>query len=217
MHPLTNLSDRALKVLVILLLAAQPLSLKAIKAEYKKPMGWQSLNEALYELTHEGLISRLDFRGEAYVALPHARQMILGEGQILQTSPAEVLNLSRRGLEHLDSSSSRGEEEPDAESPLLLDGQTSPAEVSDADLYDPAHVLAEYGIQEPQRSKLAALRWITADFIDAHCSRVLAESKEMGYAIHRMREKWGAGKPSEAHLSTGGQRRAARKYLDYLK
>ena len=96
MNPIVNLSDRALKVLVILLLAAQPLSLKAIKAEYKKPIGPNALKDALYELTHEGLIARLDYRGEAYVALPHARQMILGETSTVEVSLPDVATEARQ-------------------------------------------------------------------------------------------------------------------------
>ena len=85
MTDLTTLSDRALKVLVILLLAAQPVGKDFIRARYARPMGVNGLKDALFELTEARLIARTGFRGACWIATPTARQLILGE-----TSPREV-------------------------------------------------------------------------------------------------------------------------------
>jgi hypothetical protein len=230
MNPLTTISDRALKILVIMLLAGQPVSVEYIRAKYHQPMGPKSLKGALAELETEQLAARTAYRGDCYIATPAARQMILGEpsttpstenGELSTTNgemaTAEVSNLYRRGFDHLVSSSSRYTSES-KEPLLLLDPRTSTVEVS-SDLYNVHAVLAEYGIGEPALSKLAALPHVTADYVDAHCSRVLADGKDIALAIHRMSRNppWAAGKPAEAHLSPAGRERARTKYLNWNK
>lgn len=220
-HPLVQLSDRALKILIIILLAGQPVSIEYIKAEYKKPIGPKSITDSLRELQHEQLIARTAYRGEAFMATAHARQLILGETSAVEvsgllhpqepasypqagseTSTVEVSNLYRRGFDRLVSSSSSPPDPEEEKLPLPLEApETSAAEVS--------AVLAEYGIEEPARSQLAALGYVTPDYIDSHCSCVLADGKDIVLAIYRMKNKWDARRPSEQHLSANGRERQA--------
>lgn len=269
-HPLVTLSDRALKILVILLLAGEQVSRDYIRAEYKLPVGEKGLTDALKELTHERLITRVAYRGEAWLATPLARQLILGETSPRETSSEAhpINNVALTPYPQIEATYpqagqaqpakllpqsfqvSLGETSTHLASFLDLDNldpeddinqlasytlETSPRETSPLDetdstetslgetdphldpkLYDPASVLTEYGIDEPKRSQLIALWWVTADYIDAHCSRALAAAQQpnspiannpLGAAIHRITKHWIPGKPDENYLTDNGRLR----------
>ena len=230
------LGPQRLYLLTILIIFGQPV----LQARLESVTGWSPNTVA----KHLDALRELRFAtGEArrgWVATTSARQLVLGEscepsmteGQLsdrpsvteglgsdkpanpqrLRVQPSTV-----EGSGHLDSSGSRGDDEEENGDQLPLEeGEPSTSEGS-GELYSPAAVLAEYSIEEPARSELAALRWVIADYIDAHCSRVLAENKPIGFAIYRMRRHWGAGRPDERYLSAGGKLRQGDKYLDYLK
>lgn len=78
-----TLSDRALKILIILWQAATALSTDQIMATYAQKVGKYSIRIALMELEGKQLVSRLGYR-DGWMATPGSRQMILGE--VLPTS-----------------------------------------------------------------------------------------------------------------------------------
>ena len=67
------------------------------------------------------------------------------------------------------------------------------------------------GVREPAASELAALRWVTPDYINAHTERTRLDGMPLGTAIYRMRHQWEAPsvpprrdpKPIESRYSTG--------------
>jgi hypothetical protein len=117
----------------------------------------------------------------------------------------------------------------DSSAPSKFEGLRPQAGDEDPRLYDPAAVLADYDIQEPTRSQLAALRHVTALYIDAHivgaikyCKRksIADPDAPLKIAISRMQQGWTPDKlhPHDAqYLSPNGQLRNRRKYLDWLK
>jgi len=184
-----KLSDRALKILVILWRAAAPITRTQIMADYARPISNRGLQIALTELENARLVSRIGYR-DGWQATPNSVQLILCEVSQRETSPLAS------------SSSSFQLEENKNNRELLL---ARPNEVSQRETSYP-HVdnsvdnplfaknlesCQQHGIQEPKASQIAVLAHVTPDYITAHVESGI----DLPLAIWRITNKFPAPKP----------------------
>lgn len=102
----------------------------------------------------------------------------------------------------------------DGEQPSRIEGRHPQEGATYPQIEENKNALADYGIEDPACSRLAALPHVTPRYIDAHCSTVLASQKDIALAIYRISEGWKAPKPVRQYLSEDGISRLYTAYLD---
>ena len=225
-HPLLALSDRGLKILVIILLAGQPVSLDYIRAEYKKPLGDTTLRYALRELAQAQLITRTAARGECYIATTTTRQLILGETSPAdvslvqtnsETSQANVSNVSHRRFDApiVVSSIGAGEQvgsgggevpAPDFGQPIPFGGAHGDAnrlsQTIETLRQKQRKLACEYAtINAKAKNDIIADDAIDPIFIFAHAYDCQKAGHKTGILIHRITHKWTPSREAMKHAA----------------
>jgi len=192
---ITSLSDRALKILCMMVVIAQPVSQDRIRALYGK-IGNRALHDALTQLAEHRLVTRTAYRGDCWIATPTARQLILGE-----TSPREVSNFSQRSFTPLEEEEDIPTHSSNRLLPLPEGRETSTADVSRPQVihkYPPLPLREGLGvravlaaldaasIRDPARAELVELSHVTPELITAH----VASAPNLRMAIYRIRHNW---------------------------
>jgi len=225
---ITALGPHRLYLLIILITIGGPI----LQSRLEAVTGWhyKTVSKHLDYLLELQLAHRDGHRG-GWTATLAARQLLLSYPQEgasypqtypqaansqsakphtvrFETSPGEVSG------DLVVSSSRYVDKEEQGFQPLLLgQGETSPGEVSQ--FAENSDALADYGIEEPARSQLAAMPHVTPRYIDAHCATVIADGKPIALAIYRIKSKWKPPKltaKTESHLSEHGH---TRQYLSW--